>query len=356
MPRAVQDAGHDGVRRKGQPWNIGREVRRDINERARAAAASLINASANCVALVPSVSYGFATAAQITPPAPGSRVLVLENDHVSPVLAWEAPAEAAGATLETIATPSDGDWTSAVLEALARTGAPPVSIVSISMVHWSAGAVLDMTRIAEAVRASGGVLAIDATQAVGVIALDVQALDPDFVMFPTYKWLLGPYGRAFFYVAPRHQRGAPIEQTASGRRGVDSEAEVYLRDRRHRDDAARFDMGERDHFITMEMASEGMALIAELGQDTISSYTAALTRPIRERYGDRVAVPDAQAAPHILALDVPPDRSRPICAALAEQHIHVSPRLGRVRVSPHIYNDAEDVERFITAFDAAVRA
>ena len=71
---------------------------------------------------------------------------------------------------------------------------------------------------------------IDATQSAGVLAMDVKRLDPDFVIFPTYKWLLGPYGRAFLYVAKRHQSGIPLEQTSAGRRNVRAENAVYFTD------------------------------------------------------------------------------------------------------------------------------
>ncbi len=63
---------------------------------------------------------------------------------------------------------------------------------------------------------------IDATQSAGVVAMDVTKLDPDAVIFPTYKWLIGPYGRAFLYIAKRHQNGVPLEQTSAGRRNVNS--------------------------------------------------------------------------------------------------------------------------------------
>ena len=68
-------------------------------------------------------------------------------------------------------------------------------------------------------------------RAVGVVAMDVVRCDPDFVIFPTYKWLLGPYGRAFLYVAKRHQNGIPPEQTSAGRRNVRAENAVYRSDR-----------------------------------------------------------------------------------------------------------------------------
>ena len=67
--------------------------------------------------------------------------------------------------------------------------------------------------------------------------MDASRLDPDFVIFPTYKWLLGPYGRAFIYIARRHQDGIPLEQTSFGRRDVRAENDVYFADLRYVPDA-----------------------------------------------------------------------------------------------------------------------
>ena len=160
-------------------------------------------------------------------------MLVLENDHTSPVLEWIARADAQGFTVDTVAQPANGDWTSAVLEAIDRPGAPPLSLASISSIHWSDGGMLDLHRIRDALRRHGAALLVDATHSVGVVATDVKALDPDFLIFPTYKWVLGPYGRAFVYVAKRHQDGVPLEQTSFGRRDVKAENPVYFADTRY---------------------------------------------------------------------------------------------------------------------------
>ncbi len=120
-------------------------------------------------------------------------------------------------------------------------------------------------------RARGAALLIDATHGTGVLELDVRKLDPDFVVFPTYKWLLGPYGRAFLYVAKRHQDAIPLEQTSAGRRGVNSEADMYFKDLDYVGNARRFDMGERDHFISLEMASMGIEQVAAWGCAAIAS-------------------------------------------------------------------------------------
>ncbi|MEO1718894.1 MAG: hypothetical protein AAFR23_01555, partial [Pseudomonadota bacterium] len=148
--------------------------------------------------------------------------------------------------------------------------------------------------------------------------------------------------------------GLPIEQTASGRRGIDSEGAVYLADRTYVDDARRYDMGERDHFVTMEMATAGMSFVLERGVPEIETYVRALSDDVRAHWDDRIAISGPSAAPHIVSINVPPETSKAICSDLAAAGIHVSPRLGRVRVSPHVYNDAEDIARFNSAFETAL--
>jgi selenocysteine lyase/cysteine desulfurase len=249
LPLRTQDAGRAAVGRKGTPWTLNTDFANGQHERARTAAARLIHADPADIALIPSISYGVATAAKVLTIDRGTRVIVLEDDHSSPVLEWQTRATAQGFAVETVRRPGDGDWTSAILAAIERSGAPPVSLASISSVHWSDGGLIDIQKIGAALRQRGASFLIDATHGAGVLTMDVRRLDPDFVLFPTYKWLLGPYGRAFLYIAKRHQGGIPLEQTAFGRRDVRAENEVYFADVSYVSDAGRFDMGERDHFI-----------------------------------------------------------------------------------------------------------
>jgi selenocysteine lyase/cysteine desulfurase len=349
LPLRTQEAGRAAVGRKATPWTLDAGFANAQYERTRAAAARLINADAADVALTPSVSYGVATAAKILTVPRGSRVIVLENDHSSPVLEWRARATAQGFTVETVSQPDDGDWTSAVLAIIDRRGAPPVGLASISSVHWSDGGLIDIDAVQAALKRQGALLLIDATQSAGVLAMDVKRLDPDFVLFPTYKWLLGPYGRAFMYIAKRHQGGTPLEQTAYGRRDVRAENAVYFADLRYAADARRFDMGERDHFISMEMAAIGMEMVAEWGAVAIAQRLSMLTdRIAQELRGLGLDVPDrVLRAPHILSLAFKggmPDR---LVEGLASEGIYVAPRLGRMRVAPHVYNDEIDADRFV---------
>ena len=357
LPLRTLEAGRAAVGRKGAPWTLDASFVPQQYERARAAAARLIHADPADVALIPSISYGVATVAKILKIARGTRVIVLQDDHSSPVLEWHARAEAQGFVVDTVRRPDDGDWTTAVLSVIERSNAPPVSLASISSLHWSDGALIDVEKVGAALRRRGAMFLIDATQSVGVLAMDVRRLDPDFVMFPTYKWLLGPYGRAFLYIAKRHQDGIPLEQTADGRRDVRAENAVYFSDLRYLPDARRFDMGERDYWISLEMASIGMEMMAEWGADAVAERLRMLTNRIAEGVrglGLHVLEPHLRT-PHILSLGFKGGIPKGLVEGLSSEGIYVATRLGRMRVSPHVFNDEEDADRFVASLGKRLR-
>ncbi|HUS95805.1 MAG TPA: aminotransferase, partial [Hyphomicrobiaceae bacterium] len=110
-------------------------------------------------------------------------------------------------------------------------------------------------------------------------------------------------------------------------------------------------MGERDHIISLEMASVGMELAGRWGADAISKRLAHLTGRIADGLGELpVAVPDDRfRAPHILCIRLVKDELPGVVEALAREKIHVAPRLGRMRISPHVYNTLGDADRLVGA-------
>src|SRR3981189_999572 len=148
LPLAVQEAGRAAMGRKGQPWKLEAGFQLQQYERAPTAAAALLGADPVDVALIPSVGYGVSTAGKVLSIPRGSRVLVLKDDHTSPVLEWMSRAETGGYTVEAGEQPARGGGPPAVLDAIERPGTAPLALVSISSVHWSDGGALDMPRIA----------------------------------------------------------------------------------------------------------------------------------------------------------------------------------------------------------------
>ena len=144
----------------------------------------------------------------------------------------------------------------------------------------------------------------------------------------------------------------PLEQTSYGRRAITSERESYYRDTEFVAGARRFDMGERDHFISLEMASIGMEMMAQWGCDAVQGRLRVFTARVADQLrNDGVTIPDAAVrAPHILSLQFPAGMPERLIERLAAERVYVAPRVGRVRISPHVYNDEEDIDRFVATF------
>lgn len=339
LPLSVQEAGAAGVAAKANPWRRDPALAERIADEARQAAAAIINAQADDIAIVGAVSYAIATVCANTRVSPGDRILMLEGEHSSLPLNWGAFAARTGAVVEVVARPPHGDWTEAVLEAVARSGATPVGIAALTPLFWNDGTLIDLQRVAPALRANGVPLLIDATQAVGVLSVDVAALQPDFLVFPSYKWTLGPYGLAFLYVAPHRQDGRPLEEHVGNRHA--SAALDYL------PGARRFDRGERDSFVTIPMATAGLRCVADLGRAAIEERLRFLTDHFVAAMADlpiRVA-PRSTRAPHILGLRFATPPTQALVDAMGADRLFVSLRGEGVRVSPHVFNEEADLDR-----------
>lgn len=344
LPRAVRQAGERGVSTKSYPWNMGRDQGNAEAERARKAAAGLLGVTADDVAITGAVSYGIATAARNLRIVPGSRVLMIEGEFPSLALVWPELARVAGAVVEVVARPADGDWTAALLAAIERPGAPPVGLAALTPTHWSDGAVIDLPRVTAALHRQGSRIVIDATQSTGVLPLDIAVLKPDFLAFPTYKWVLGPYSLAFLYVAPEHQGGRPLEDHGPARAGAD-----YIAT------ARRFDRGERNDPIGLPMAATGMEQVLEWDNAAVQARLRLLTDGLAEEISGMQGVsvvPRELRAPHVLGVRFDGGMPSGLVERLAARNVHVADRQGVLRVSPHVYNEERDVVRF----GAALRA
>lgn len=342
LPVPVKEAGTAGVLAKVRPWEMTHDEA--MAERVRAGAARLIGAAADDIALVGAVSHGIATAARNLDLAPGARILRIADEFPSLALVFDRLAAERGLQLDIVARPEDGDWTAAILAAIARPG-PKLALAALTPLHWSDGTLIDLDRVVPAVRAAGGAVVIDATQAVGVLAVDVGRLKPDFLAFPTYKWVLGPYSLAFLYAAPHRQDGMPVEENDYNRPGGG-----FARG------ARRYDRGERNDPIELPMAAAGLELVAGWGTAAIAARLCQLTDTLAEAVtGMGLAVPSREhRAPHILGVRLPGGMKPGLIAALAARGAYAADRLGVLRISPHVWADEEDVQHFAAALRAAL--
>lgn len=344
-PRSVRAAGEQGVLTKSQPWNHA-DARTDATaERARAAAARLIGANPDDVAILGSVSQGIATAARNLPLPAGHRVLRMEHEFPSQSLVWDRLAAERGLVLDIVPRPADGNWTAALLTAITRPDAPPIAVAALTPLHWSDGALVSLERLLPVLRDAGAAVVVDATQAVGVIPVDVAALQPDFLAFPTYKWLLGPYSLGFLYAAPHRQDGLPLDENNANRPGgIPGPG------------ARRYDKGERNDPILLPMALAGIELVLGWGVEAVAGRLRGLTDRLARHAASLglEVLPPNRRAPHILGVRLPGGMPPGLLAALAAEGVHCSDRLGVLRVSPHVWCREEDPDRFRDALSRAL--
>jgi selenocysteine lyase/cysteine desulfurase len=351
LMKSVAAAGRTGMDRKMHPWEIPSDVFFTEADKLRVMASKFFRCQSDDIAIVPSVSYGMESAAANLPVASGSKILVLAEQFPSNFYPWQRLAREKGAAIVTVPLPQDGDWTSAVLQRLDRT----VAIAALPQTQWTTGGLLDLATISAACRQHGTALVLDLTQSLGAYPFDGNVIQPDFAVAATYKWLLGPYSMGVMYVAPRWQQGRPLEEGWIQRKGAEDFSALIQYHSEYAAGARRFDMGERSNFALLGPARKALEQLLSWGVEEVSATIGSLNRRLTEGLeplGFRV-LPENRRAPHYLCLrsDKPPVT---LAGALAEQQIYVSARGASIRVTPHVYNSQEDVERLIAAMRAGI--
>jgi selenocysteine lyase/cysteine desulfurase len=338
----VNDAGADALARGCRPWHITTEAWLAAAERVRMLAAIEFACAPECIALLPSVAQGMATAAANLPMHAGDTVVTLADEHPSGIDVWKQCAQRAGATDRAVVCGPDRDYTESVLAALDDS----VRVVVLPTCHWHDGIRLDLRRVALAARRIDAALVVDATQSLGFESLDLADLDPDFVVCAGYKWLLGAPGLAYLYRAPRHEAARPLEwhgwdrlAGAHAARRVDS-ASVYSQPALAMAEAALGWLGHRDRTLL---------------RTSLRQWQNELCEQFRE-----CALPFALIADsaHITALrplnhsiDVPA-----LATELGRRRIHVAARGAALRVSHHLHNSQEDIHRLVSALQEIIRS
>jgi selenocysteine lyase/cysteine desulfurase len=352
LMKSAMEAGMAGMRGKAQPWTLKPADFFPGPEEARSLFARIVNASPDEIAIVPSASYAIATAARNLDAPAGSRILVLEEQFPSNVYAWRELAESSGARVDAVPRPGDDDWTKVILD---RIG-DDVSIAALPHNHWTDGGLVDLEKVSAALREVGAALVLDVTQSLGALPLDVQRIKPDFLACGSYKWLLGPYSLGFLYVDRRHHSGRPLEHNWIARAGSEDFTGLV----NYRDDfqpgARRFDVGELSNFTLMPQANAAMRQILDWGVDnihaTLSGRNEAIAAHVRGMGIDSVS--QGLRAGHFLGLRFEGGVPEGLGQRLADRKIHVSVRGASMRVTPHLYNNDKDIDRFLDALKQAI--
>lgn len=355
LPERARAAVEAYNRRRSDIGSMRGEDFEPVLARARRAGARLIGADEDEIALLPNTSHGLNLAALSLPLEAGRRVVLSDREFPANVYPWMALERLRGAHVDVIPADAVGNPDEArLLEEVARGD---VGILAVSAVQFTSGWVADLEALGRACRAHGTWFVVDGIQAVGQMPLDVHAAGVDVLATGCHKWLCSPFGTGFTYV--RREVVERMEPRVVGWTAMAASADleaVLDYDFAWISGARRFEVATQpwQDYAGMAQSAE---LVLEADPARIRAHVLGLLEPLAAWLAEREipVLRDARQERRsgIFAF-VPADVAR-AHRALQRAGVGCVVREGAVRLSPHLYNQPEDIGRVMDVLEGLPR-
>jgi cysteine desulfurase / selenocysteine lyase len=314
-------------------------------EAARRNIARLIGADADEVAFVSSTTHGIGLVAEGFPWREGDNVVTAAEEYPSNIYPWMNLADR-GVSLRTAPSRDGRVW----VEDLAAAMDGRTRVLTISHVEFASGFRNDLDALAELCQARGAALFVDAIQGLGALTIDVRRTPVDFLCADGHKWLLGPEGAGLLYV--RRDWIDRLRPLGVGWHSVVGSYNAPDLDFTLKPSAQRWEGGSFN-MPGLQGFGASLELLLEVGPEAVSRRILDRASAVRELARSAGWSVYGSTRPGdlsgIVALEregVDPDafarRARDCGLALAC-------RRGRVRISPHVYNNQDDLDRLAEA-------
>ena len=342
--RAAAEEWLEGWDENGAEWDFWVER----NEAARASFARLVHAEPDDVAVTTSVSQGVSALVSALEFS-GQRNRIVVSEYEFPTVGQIAHAQALrGAEVVHVRPEPDGRIS---VERFADAIDERTALVCCTAVSFRSGHRHDIGAIADLAHARGALLLADSYQAIGALEIDVRRLGADVVTGGTVKYLLGSAGLGFMWLRPELR--AELLPTQTGWFADEDIFAMSIADYSPHSSARRFDSGTPP-VPSLYPGVAGMELVAEVGVPAIEKHVRGLVDRLLaglEDLGASVATPldAAERGPLICVVSTDPNA---LVDALAAERIVTSTRDSNLRISLHLYNVEEDVDRILAALAA----
>ncbi len=311
--------------------------------------ARLLDTSPENVTLLSNASEAFNVLAGSLEWKAGDRVIISDLEFPSNVYPW-LRLEQMGVEVVVVS----GEGGALRFEDIERHINHSTRLISLSLVSYRTGAFLDcVPRLSAEAHRVGAFLSIDATQALGRLPLTVEGVD--YLMSSSFKWLLGPHGLGVVYVSPDLR-----EQLNPRAVGWYSVRNCFTPDRFERYElksgAACLASG-MPNFPSLYALRDSLQFVLRTGIDSIRDRLLEPVALLRRRLaaaGLSLLTPeDPRLASGIVAFEHP--YAAQVGSALEEEGVIVWAGDGRVRASLHLYNDEEDVDRYVSILEGVLK-
>lgn len=316
-------------------------------EEVRESAAQLIGAKQSEIAFAKNTSEGIAFVASGLDWQPGDEIVSTSVGYPSMVYPWMDVSQRFGVKHVELDEWQGRFSTQQILDAItART-----RMVALSHVEFASGFRHDVAQIGQYCRHRGVLFCVDAIQSIGVVPVNVAEMNIDFLSADGHKWLLAPEGTAIFYC--REELLTRLRPEI-GWMNVVNANDFGRRDFTLKPDARRFECGSHNVPGILALGAS-IRLLQGLSLPLVHQRVAALTGYLRRRLMEKnyriLSSAHAGETSGIVAFESQhgPQRHRSIVHELERQRIIIAERVGRLRASPHFYNNLEDIDRLVDA-------
>jgi len=316
-------------------------------EEVRLAAARLIGAQPEEIAMAKNTTEGITFVAEGYPWQSGDNVVTLADEFPSNQYPWLHLADRGVKTRRVSPTNGEVD-----LGQLAAACDRRTRVLAVSWVSYWSGWRNDVDRLAEIAHACGALLCLDAIQALGVFPLDVRRTPVDFLAADGHKWLLGPEGAGIFFIRREHL--GRLRPLGVGWNSVKHAHDFHRIELDLRDTAARYEGGSQN-LVGVIALGASLDLLGRFGSQAVSRRVLEITDLACRRLTELGAVVLSNRRPEhqsgIVLFDLPGRDPRALRRHCLGRGVVLSLRAGHLRISPHAYNDESDIDRLIEALN-----
>jgi cysteine desulfurase/selenocysteine lyase len=352
LPKVAVAAATQALADKAAPHRIADEAFDEVPRRLKQALGRLAGVPADQVILGNSTSYGLHLLVQGVPWREGDEVLLVDGDFPATIVPWLPLAER-GVRVRLL-KPEGGRLEAGQVEAELT---PATRLFCSSWVFSFTGHTVDLAAVGGVCRRAGVTFVVNGSQAVGAMPLDLAALPVDALVSCGFKWLCGPYGTGFCWLAPDLLASLTYRPAYwlahQGQDDLGQDSGYRLRDHVG---AAGWDVFGTAGFLTFQPWTASVEYLLGLGVDRVAAWDQHLVeRFVGGLDPDRYELVSPRRGPARSALvvfgDHRPDRNPPLHQALTAAGVDVAFRRGRLRVSPHLYNTEADIDRALEVLD-----
>jgi len=313
---------------------------------ARTAAGEMLHCDAEDICFVKNTNHGLLIAANSINWKAGDNVVGLEHEFPANILPWKNLAYLG---VEFRAVPERADYTYSIDEIAARIDSR-TRLLAISWVEYSTGVRNDISALSALCRERGILFCVDAIQGMGALPVDLQQVPVDFFVADGHKWLLAPEGCGVLYV--RRELIPELNTSMAGWCGQRNPQDYDNTEQPYKPTAKRFEEGSHN-LLAIRALGTSLRLLLDAGQfveDRIRALTALTIEGARRKAYTVVTPEPWEQRSGIVSFHKEGQNPVEVAAQLlAKDKIVIAGRRGFLRVSPHFYNDEEEIERLIAA-------